>query len=93
MSIQAMASCWGTDFPCEADGVAASTVRLVGLAIADVVNDLHHNEFFGSTVNIARKCGVHRNTVTFSLQHFARVGVLKVVRDRPGHPTVAGSPS
>lgn len=88
MSIAAMTTCWSAEFPVDGSKAAPSTVRLVALAVADVVNDAHRNEFFGSAGNIAVKAGVSRDTVRVVFRHLEAVGVLAVVKERPGEPTV-----
>lgn len=52
---------------------------LVHLAIADVVNDVHGNEFWMSTAALARKARVSRATVSRSLTHMAEHGYLEVL--------------
>lgn len=88
MSIEAMSGCWGEDFPCEAENIASSTVRLIALAIADTVNDLGGNEFYGSKERLAAKCGVHRDTVRLVVQHLTDAGVVEILRTRSGATTV-----
>lgn len=83
-----MTNCWGAGFPCEAKDLASSTIRLVALAIADTVNDLGGNEFYGSKERLAAKCGVHRDTVRLVVQHLTDSGVIEQVRERAGQTTV-----
>lgn len=52
---------------------------LVHLAIADVVNDLHENEFWMSTETLARKAKVSRSTVTETLRCLVDYGGLLVL--------------
>lgn len=49
---------------------------LVHLAIADVVNDVHENEFWMSTAALAAKAKVSRNTVTTTLSDMQVRGLL-----------------
>ncbi len=88
MSISAMSSCWGEDFPVGAEGLSAPAVRVVALAVADVVNDVHHNEFYGSLPNLAAKVGLGRDTVRRVMKHLTDVGVITVRRAEEGRPTV-----
>lgn len=88
MSIQAMAECWGPNLPVENDRhLSASTVRLVALAVADVVNDAHDNEFYGSVTKLAAKVGLSRETVGLVMGHLCDTNVLAVVSPRPGGTT------
>ena len=85
MSVQAMAECWGGDFPVQSDtGVSGTCIRLVALAVADVVNDTYDNEYYGSVTRLAEKVGTTRETVAKVLQHLVSVGVLVVIEERPG---------
>lgn len=52
---------------------------LVHLAIADVANDLHHNEFWMSTASLAKKAKVARSTVTATLSDMVKLGLLEVL--------------
>jgi len=52
---------------------------LVHLAIADVVNDLHNNEFYMSTEKLARKAKVSRSTVVTALGDMVERGLLAVL--------------
>ncbi len=54
---------------------------LVHLAIADVVNDAHDNEFFMSTYNLTTKLGscVSRNTVETTLRDMVARGLLEII--------------
>lgn len=62
-----------------------SAVRLVALAIADVVNDVHNNDFYASFGRLARKIGMHRNTVRKVVRHMTEQGaLLELERGRPG---------
>lgn len=80
MSIAAMASCWGDRFPVDdCPDVHPATVRLVALAIADVVNDTHGNEFFAALSRLAEKVCLHRDTVRLVMRHLSAVGVLAVL--------------
>jgi len=49
---------------------------LVHLAIADVVNDAHENEFWMSTYKLAEKARVSRSTVTSTLSDMCAIGLL-----------------
>ena len=62
-------------------------VTFVALAMADVVNDMNENEFFGSLTKVATKCGVHRDTVRRVINHLVDVAVLEVVQERAGRTT------
>lgn len=89
MSSDATAACWGRAFPVDSDGpTAPHTVRLVALAIAEIVNDAHGWTFYGSAVNLATKAGVHRDTVRLVIKHLCAVGVMEVVEERPGRTTM-----
>jgi hypothetical protein len=87
VSLSALSECWGSDFPTEAEGVSAQTVRLVALAVADVVNDMHGNEFWASSATVANKLDCHKDTVQDALKHLTTVGVLQVVSKQRGKPT------
>lgn len=88
MSLQAMSECWGPNFPVDTDlPLAESTIRLVALAVADVVNDLHGNEFFSSVTKLATKVGLSRETVGLVLRHLCDTGVLTLIETRPGGTT------
>jgi len=86
MSIRAMAECWGSTFPAKADGISPQTVRLVALAVADVVNDLHDNEFWGARRLLAEKVGCDPDTVGDVLKHLCHTGVAEVMSAEPGFP-------
>lgn len=83
-----MSECWGSNFPVRTDlPLAESTIRLVALAVADVVNDLHGNEFFSSVTKLAAKVGLSRETVGLVMKHLCDTGVLALVEKRPGGST------
>lgn len=85
MSIKAMAQCWGADFPVKSElPISPTVVRLVALAIADVVNDLQGNEFYGSVTNLANKVGASRETVGLVIKHLVVVGVLERLDEHRG---------
>ena len=86
MSIEAMTACWGPDFPAEAEGLSPQTVRLVALAIADVVNDLHGNRFYAARKNVANKVCCHPDTVTDVFKHLVKYGIIEVLKASPGRP-------
>lgn len=52
---------------------------LVHLAIADVVNDAHDNEFWMSTYKLATKAKVSRSTVTATLSEMVRDQLLHIL--------------
>lgn len=52
---------------------------LVHLAIADVVNDVHENEFWMSTHNLAKKAKVSRSTVTATLTEMVQARHLALI--------------
>lgn len=80
MSVEAMSDCWGEHFPAKGcPEVHASTVRLVALAIADVVNDMNANEFFATLTTLAGKVDLHRDTVRRVIRHLVDVGVLATI--------------
>jgi hypothetical protein len=87
VSLAALSECWGSEFPTDAPGVSAQTVRLVALAVADVVNDMHGNEFWASSKTVAAKLDCHKDTVQDALKHLAAVGVLEVIEQKRGKPT------
>lgn len=101
-----MSQCWGDRFPTDTElPLAPSTIRLVALAVADVVNDLHDNEFYSSVTKLAKKVDLSRETVGLVLRHLCDTGVLVLVETRPGgttryrwvgvtdHPTGGDGPS
>ncbi len=53
--------------------------RLVHLAIADVVNDAHNNEFWMSSYGLAEKAGVSRSTVVRVLKDMSKRGLMELV--------------
>lgn len=88
MSTEAMTDCWGPGFPTESTfDVSPSTVRLVALAVADVVNDLHGNEFYGSISKLAAKVGLSRDTVGLVMKHLVATKVVTIIEQRPGTTT------
>jgi hypothetical protein len=52
---------------------------LVHLAIGDVVNDLHDNQFWMSTDALAKKAKVSRSTVTDTLRILVDLGYLELL--------------
>jgi hypothetical protein len=52
---------------------------LVHLAIADVVNDVHDNEFWMSVNNLARKARVSRTATVDALNHMVSHGHLELL--------------
>ncbi len=86
MSIEAMTACWGPLFPVEADKISPQTVRLVALAIADVVNDMHDNRFYARRKTLAEKVGCHPDTVGDVMQHLVAGKVLERLKSDPGRP-------
>jgi len=84
VSVQAIGQCWGPTFPVSAPGISPQTVRLVAIAVADVVNDVHHNEFWGARRLLAEKVGIDPDTVSDVMQHLCAVGVIEVVERNPG---------
>lgn len=79
-----MKACWEPDFPTSCEGVSKSNVRLVALAIADVVNDAHHNEFYGSLTRVAERSDVDRKVVGLVVAHLVSAGVLGLIEHRQG---------
>lgn len=65
-------------------GLGPATVRLVSLAIADVVNDAHYNQFFGSRRYLAKKVDLDPSTVGDVINHLVGAGVLVVVKKKRG---------
>jgi hypothetical protein len=61
---------------------------LVHLAVADVVNDVHDNEFWMSQAGLAAKAGVSRQTVSDWLSEAVGCGALLLLEDnqRAGKP-------
>jgi DNA-binding transcriptional ArsR family regulator len=57
---------------------------LVHLLVADVVNDLHRNEFWMTVPAVAEACGVSGRTVQRALSDLVDAGVLEVVEDGGG---------
>lgn len=53
---------------------------LVHLAIGDVVNDIHENEFWMSTDSLAKKARVSRSTVTETLRWLVENGFLELLQ-------------
>lgn len=87
MSFQALSSVWGDAFPDTCKGVGRPAVRLVALAIADIVNDLNENEFWATLPKIAAKTGLSRDTVRLTIRHLQDVGVIVLLEERPGRST------
>lgn len=87
MSAAALATCWG-DLPMPSSGVSAASYRLVAVAIADIVNDAHDNQFFGSIKNLADKVRLNRDTVRRCVGAMVESGVLEVVRTRDGDTSI-----
>ena len=81
-----MSACWGPDFPARAEGISPQTVRLVALAVADVVNDAHDYRFFAARKKVAAKVGCDPDTVGDVFRHLVDSGVMRVVRCDPGRP-------
>ncbi len=86
MSIEAMTACWGRDFPAEAEGLSPQTVRLVALAVADVVNDAYDWRFFARRKHTASKVGCHPDTVSDVMAHLVEAGVIEVLHRDEGKP-------
>lgn len=80
-------ACWGPDFPTDCAGVSSPVVRLVALAMGDVVNDMHDWLFFGSAERLAAKCGVHRDTVRKVIRHLEAHHVIRTFKIVSGRPT------
>ncbi len=74
MSAEATGWVWKNS-PCEGSQL------LVHLAIADVVNDLHANEFWMSTYSLAKKARVSRSTVVSTLSDLVKAGMLEVLKE------------
>lgn len=79
-----MSACWGDGFPDQCEGLSPTAVRVVALAIADVVNDTYDWTFFGSLPRLGRKVGVHRNTVRLVVAHLVATGVVELIEAAPG---------
>lgn len=58
--------------------------RLLHIAVADVVNDLHGNEFWMTQSNLADKAGASRRTVGTWLAQAVEDGYLELVEDNTG---------
>ena len=84
MSIEAMSACWGPGFPTKAPGISAATVRIVALAVADVVNDAYGYRFYASRSRVAVKVGCDPDTVGDVFRHLVENRVLRVVTALPG---------
>ena len=74
MSAEATGWVWRNS-PCEGSQL------LVHLAIADVVNDIHGNEFWMSTYGLAKKARVGRSTVVSTLSDLVKAGMLEVLKE------------
>lgn len=88
MSIDAMSACWGDGFPVHAEGLSPCAVRVVALAIADVVNDMHGYTFYASRKKVALKVGMDPDTIGDVLSHLVHCGVLTILKKSTGRPTV-----
>jgi hypothetical protein len=86
MSIAAMAQCWGPDFPSEAEGLSPQMIRVVALAVGDVVNDLNDNEFWGARRLLAEKVGCDPATVSDVMHHLCSVGFIVELERKRGKP-------
>lgn len=60
---------------------------IVHLAIADVVNDAHDNEFWMRASNLATKARVHRDTARVALRKMEDLGLIETVELVSGGPT------
>lgn len=96
MAVEAVKACLEPGFPDECDGVSRTTVRLVAVYVADVVNGRHGWAFYGALGTIAADLGIAVRTVRRAVAHLVEVGVIEVVEERPGRTTryrwVWGSP-
>lgn len=80
MSAQAVGSVW---YRCS-DLTPAQAI--VALAVADVVNDVHANEFWMTSKALARKVGMHHRSVRDRLGELTDLGWIQVVVAEPGSP-------
>ncbi len=81
MSVQASSECWGN-----MEGLTPAQM-VVLLAIADVVNDMHENQFWASSSSLARKVGMDSGNVRHRLQELTGLGWITVLTERAGRPT------
>lgn len=86
MSWRISKNVWGPEFPAEAEGIGGPVVRLVALAIADMI-DYSTHEFFGALTTVAEMTGLNRDTVRRVVTHLVDVGVLDEMEKRSGRPT------
>lgn len=77
MSADALASCWG-----HFDLTPAQ--RVVMIAVADVVNDAHGNQFWMRPEVLAEKVGMDAGNVRRKMSELVAAGVLEVVEQGGG---------
>lgn len=83
-----MKQCWSPAFPDRCPGVSKAAVMSVALALADVVNDTHGNQFYGSVDRLAVKARVTRKQAGTVIAHLVDAGVIALVQRRPGRSTL-----
>jgi hypothetical protein len=88
MAVEAVKACLVPGFPDQADGVSPSTVRLVAVYVADVVNGRHNWQFYGALTTIAGDLGLAVRTVRRAIAHLIEVGVIELIEERPGRTTL-----
>jgi hypothetical protein len=66
----------------------APTTKLVALAMADVVNDMHGWRFWASVPKLAAKCGVSVRAVQMALRDLEASGWVVALEQRPNQAVV-----
>lgn len=88
MAIEAVKACLAPGFPDQADGISPSTVRLVAVYVADVVNGRRGWQYYGALTTIADDLGLAVRTVRRAVAHLIDAGVIEVIEERPGRTTL-----
>ena len=88
MAVEAVKACLEPGFPDQCDGVSRTTVRLVAVYVADVVNGRRGWAFYAALGTIASDLGIALRTVRRAIAHLVEVGVIELVEERPGRTTL-----
>ena len=88
MAVEAVKACLEPGFPDQCDGVSRTTVRLVAVYVADVVNGRRNWAFYAALGTIAGDLGIALRTVRRAVAHLVDAGVIELVEERPGRTTL-----
>jgi len=88
MAVEAVKACLEPGFPDRVEGVSRSTVRIVAVYVADVVNGRRGWQFYAALTTVAFDLGLSVRVVRRVMAHLVEASVLELVEERSGRTTL-----